>query len=238
METGMDEVNWAGIMHEGRRRIKRLAVLVGIGFAVFWFLSDIIIERIKLDLLPKEATLIVTSPMEYVMVRIQISLVLSVLFALPFFIGMLSRRFNLRVRRRGTLLIWITAGMVLFALGFFFTYLLLLPVAIKVLTSLSVEAGVSAYFSINQFIFFAFITTIIFSAVFELPLLVTWLAVNRFVRVQTLREKRKHVYVGVFILAAVITADPTPVSQVLLAIPLIVLYELSLLAARVFAKTS
>jgi sec-independent protein translocase protein TatC len=111
-------------------------------------------------------------------------------------------------------------------------------VAIGILTSLSIEAGVSAFFSINQFVLFAFITTIIFSAVFELPLLVSWLAINGIVSIQTLKEKRKHVYVGVFILAAVITADPTIISQVLLAIPLIILYELSIISARVFGKSS
>lgn len=234
----MQEVSWAEVLHEGRRRITRLAVFVGIAFAVFWFLSDYIVQRIKADLLPQEATLIVTSPMEYVMVKIQISLVLGVISALPFFIVMLSRRFNLRIRKKTTFLIWLVAGAVLFSIGFFFTYLLLLPVAIQVLTSLASEAELSTLYSINQFVIFAFITTIIFSLVFELPLVVSWLAINRYVSVQTLKEKRRHVYVAVFILAAVITADPTPVSQVLLAVPLVVLYELSILAAKIFAKTS
>lgn len=234
----MEEVNWAEMLHEGRRRVIRLAILVGIGFGIFWLLSDYIIGRIKADLLPQEASLIVTSPMEYVMVKIQISLVLGVLFALPFFAAMLLRRFNFRIKRKTTFLIWLLAGITLFVIGFAFTYLLLLPVAIEILTSLSIEAGVSAFFSINQFVLFAFITTIIFSAVFELPLLVSWLAINGFVSIQTLKEKRKHVYVGIFILAAVITADPTVISQVLLAIPLIILYELSIISARVFGKSS
>lgn len=234
----MEELNWAEVLHEARRRVVRLAVLISVGFGVFWFLSDYIIGRIKDDLLPQEATLIVTSPLEYVMVKIQISLVLSVFSALPFFAVMLLRRFNIRIKRRIALLVWLLAGAVLFATGFAFTYLLLLPVAIEILTSLSIEAGVSAFFSVNQFVLFAFITTIIFSAVFELPLLVSWLAINGFVSTQTLKEKRKHVYVGVFILAAIITADPTVISQVLLAVPLIILYELSILSARFFAKSS
>lgn len=232
----MEEINWAGIIHEGRRRVKRLAILVGIGFTVFWLLSDIIVQRIKQDLLPQQATLIVTSPIEYVMVKIQISLVLGVITALPFFFFMIAKRFGLKIRKLRFIL-WSLAGFILFIIGFTFTYLVLLPVALQVLTSLSVEAGLSAYFSINQFIFFAFITTIIFSLVFELPLLITWLAVNRLVSIDTLRDRRRHIYVAVFILTAIITADPTPVSQILLAVPLIILYELSILVARVLTKT-
>jgi sec-independent protein translocase protein TatC len=150
---------------------------------------------------------------------------------------MLFRRFRFRIKRKLTLLIWLLAGITLLTVGFVFTYMILLPLAIKVLTSLAIEAGVSAFFSINQFVLFAFITTIIFSVVFELPLLVSWLAINGIVSIQTLKEKRKHVYVGVFILAAVITADPTIISQVLLSIPLIILYELSIISARIFAKS-
>lgn len=232
----MQEVNWADILHEGRRRVKRLLILAAVGFVVFWFLSDLIVQRIKEDLLPEEAILIVTSPMEYVMVKIQISVVLGVLTALPFFAYMLVKRLELKVRKL-RLFLWATAGTILFAIGLTFTYFILLPVAMQILTSLSVEAGLSAYFSINQFIFFAFITTLLFSLVFELPLVVTWMAVNGLVSVETLKERRRHTYVAVFIMTAIITADPTPVSQILLAVPLIVLYELSILAARVMTKT-
>ncbi len=232
----MREVNWADILHEGRRRVKRLLILMAVGFVIFWFLSDIIVRRIKEDLLPEEAILIVTSPMEYVMVKIQISLVLGVLTAMPFFVIMMVKRLGLRVHRLRFFL-WATAGVMLFAIGLTFTYFILLPVAVQILTSLSVEAGLSAYFSINQFIFFAFITTLLFSLVFELPLVVTWMAVNGLVSVETLKERRRHTYVAVFIMTAVITADPTPVSQILLAVPLIILYELSILAAQVMTKT-
>ncbi|MDP6459441.1 MAG: twin-arginine translocase subunit TatC, partial [Candidatus Hydrothermarchaeota archaeon] len=132
----LEEVNWVGVLHEGRRRVTRLAIFVGIGFGVFWFLSDYIVARIKADLLPQEASLIVTSPMEYVMVKIQISLIMGVLTTLPFFAAMLFRRFRFRIKRKLTLLIWLLAGITLLAVGFVFTYMILLPLAIKVLTSL------------------------------------------------------------------------------------------------------
>jgi len=77
---------------------------------------------------------------------------------------------------------------------------------------------------------------ILFSLVFELPLIVTWLSINGYVSSSTLKEKRKHVIVGIFILTAIITADPTPFSQVLLSLPLVALYEISIHVAGVFEK--
>ena len=123
-----------------------------------------------------------------------------------------------------------------FFVRFNFTYFLLLPVAISVLTGFATDAGVSTFFSVNKFIIFTVISVILFALVFELPLVVSWLTINGFVSVETLKEKRKHVWVGVFILTALITADPTPVSQVLLSLPVIILYEFSILSSRIFGK--
>lgn len=210
-----------------------MAILV---FSALWFIADQIIARMKQDLLPQEAKLIVTSPMEYVMVKIQITLILAVLLALPPFLFFVSRRVGFRIRKPLSFLIWTACGAVLFLLGFAFTYLFLLPVAIKVLTGLTTQAEINPYFSVNQFILFAAITTLLFSLVFELPLVISWLTINGYVSVDRLKERRRHVYVAIVIVAAIITADPTPVSQVLLSLPLILLFEISILSARIFGK--
>jgi len=225
------KMNWTEILYQVKKKLTYLAIFLAVGFIALWFLADKIILRIKADLLPKEATLIVTSPMEYVMVKIQISLILGVLIALPIFAAILLRRANIKIG-----IIWLIFALALFGVGFSFTYFFLLPLAIKILTSFALEAGIETFFSLSQFILFAALTTVIFSFIFELPLVVSWLAIKGIVSVATLKEKRKHVYVGVFIVAAIITADPTPFSQILLAIPLIFLYEVSILAAKIFGK--
>lgn len=231
-----EEINLFDILIQLKQKIVKIAIIVALGFTIAWFLTDPIIGRIKADLLPEEATLIVTTPLEYVMVKIQISLVLSILLALPFMLYWISRRFNIKVKKKSAFVAWLCGALILFLVGFSFTYLLLLPIAIRVLTSFTTEAGILAFFSINQFIFFVVLTTLVFSLVFELPLVVTWLAINEIVGVETLKEKRKHMYVGVFIVSAIITADPTPVTQILLALPLIFLYEVGILTAKIFTR--
>ena len=227
-------MNWAEALYEVKKKLGYFAIILAAAFAVLWFVADKIILRMKQDLLPEDATLIVTSPMEYVMVKIQISLMLCALMLLPILAVTALGRVNLRFR--ATSLIWLFSALALFVIGFSFTYFLLLPMAIKILTGFAAEAGIEAFFSLSQFILFAALTTVIFSIVFELPLAVSWLAINGIVSVATLKERRKHVYVGAFIVAAIITADPTPFSQILLAIPLIFLYEVSIISARIFGK--
>ncbi|WP_457556046.1 twin-arginine translocase subunit TatC [Candidatus Pyrohabitans sp.] len=216
---------------------KHAWLLLGTGtasFAIFFYLSDFIIQRMKQDLLPESARLIATGMLETVMVKLQIALVLTavVLIAVSLLIVARALRFKPGL---GTL-VWLVVALVLLATGFSFTYFLLLPTAVKVLTALTTEAGVLAYYSINQFVFFAFLTTVIFSLLFELPLAVTWLALRGIVSLESLKRKRKYVYVGIVTLAAIITADPTPMSQLLLSFPLIFLYELSLLVAGVLIR--
>lgn len=227
-------MNWAEVLYEVKKKLVYLAIILVAAFAVLWFVADRIILRMKADLLPREATLIVTSPMEYVMVKIQISLILGVLLLVPVIAAIVLRRANIRFR--ATSVIWLFSALALFVIGFSFTYFLLLPMAIKILTGFATEAGIVTLFSLSQFILFAALTTVIFSFIFELPLAVSWLAINGIVSVATLKERRKYVYVSIFVVAAIITADPTPFSQILLAIPLIFLYEVSIISARIFGK--
>ncbi|NOZ59573.1 MAG: hypothetical protein GXO66_08390 [Euryarchaeota archaeon] len=211
--------------------------LLGTGaafFFLFFYLSGFIIQRMKQDLLPESARLIATGMLETVMVKLQIALVLTAVALIPVALLLVARA--LRFRPGLGFLLWLGSALLLLLLGFSFTYFLLLPTAVKVLTALTTEAGVLAYYSINQFIFFAFLTTVLFSLLFELPLVVTWLALRGIVSLDSLREKRKYVYVGIVTLAAVITADPTPMSQLLLSMPLILLYELSLVVAGLLIK--
>jgi len=217
------------ILYYGRKKLLSLIVITIINFAIAWYYCDRIIERIKQDMLPEQAKLIVTTPMEYLLVKIQVSLILAVLITLMVFIFYLLRKYRVRI-------IWIPPAIILFIFGFSFSYFLLMPTAMRILTSLPLESGISPFFSIRQFLTFIIISLILFSLVFELPLIVTWLSINGYVSSSTLKEKRKHVIVGIFILTAIITADPTPFSQVLLSLPLVALYETSIYVARVFEK--
>ncbi len=223
----MEEVS--KVLYYGRKKFLSLVIIAIINFGIAWFYCDRIIEKLKSDMLPPQAKLIVTTPMEYLLVKLQISLILALLVTLLIFIFYIFRKYKIR-------LIWIPPAIILFMFGFSFSYFLLMPTAMRILTSLPLSSGVSPFFSIRQFFTFIIISLLLFSLVFELPLIVAWLSINGYVSTTTLKEKRKHVIVGIFTLTAIITADPTPFSQVLLSLPLIALYEASVFIAGIFEK--
>ncbi len=231
----MDGVQWAEFLVRAKKRFIYFVGMIFAGFSVFWFLTDDIIAHVKHELLPQEARVIATSPMEYVMVRLQLSLLLSIFIALPIFAFFVLRKLDIEIRG-SSVAIWGSLGVILFSMGFAFTYYFLLPITIWFLTELTTEAEVLALYSIHQFVIFTVITSLVFSSVFEMPLVVSWLAVNGYVSIETLTGRRREVYVIIFVIAAIITPDPTFVSQILLAVPLVILYEASIISAKIFGK--
>jgi sec-independent protein translocase protein TatC len=246
-----DTLSWALVIDQIKRKLLHIVIIIFIGFSIAFALSDRIIKKITDDLLPIEilnpsqnnpclapTQLISTSPTEVVMVKLQISLLFGIALALPF----VAYWVLLRLRRRYeintfSLATWAVYALILFEIGFSFTYFFLLPQAYKILVGLTTGANIIPLFSINQFMFFTVISIFLFSVSFEFPLVVTWLTVRGMVDVKTLKERRKYVYVLIVLVAALITADPTPVSQLLLSGPLIFLYEVSILISSIIRKS-
>jgi sec-independent protein translocase protein TatC len=233
----MYELNWAELLYNAKKRFIIFMALVFTGFTLFWFIADAIIANVKSHLLPETAVIIATSPMEYVLVKLEIALIFSILIALPIFTVLLLRRLRISFSLFSAA-IWLTLAALLFLFGFFFTYYLLLPITIRVLTEFATDVEILPYYSLNQFVLFVILTTLVFSLVFDLPVVISWLAVRGYVAVESLKRWRKGVYVIIFVVAAIITADPTPLTQVLLSIPLLVLYEASIISAKIFGKKS
>jgi sec-independent protein translocase protein TatC len=117
----------------------------------------------------------------------------------------------------------------LFYAGCAFAYFLVLPTVFGFLTRVTPE-GVSMMTDIQSYLDFVLVIFLAFGASFELPVALVILALLGWVTPQQLRESRGYAVVGVFIIAAIIT-PPDVVSQLLLAIPMCVLYELGILAA-------
>ena len=138
------------------------------------------------------------------------------------------------------LLPYLIATPTLFLLGGMLVYYLVMPLAIKFFLSfetsgqisnlpIQLEAKVNEYLSLIMRLIFAF------GISFQLPVLLTLLARVGFVNSTYLRKRRKYVVVIVFALAAILT-PPDPITQIGLGIPLLILYELSILAVKFIEK--
>ena len=132
-------------------------------------------------------------------------------------------------RERKLALPLLVSAVTLFYMGCAFAYFLVLPAVFGFLTKVTPE-GVAMMTDIQQYLDFVLVIFLAFGASFELPVALVILALLGWVTPQQLRESRGYAVVGVFVLAAVIT-PPDVVSQLMLAIPMCILYELGILAA-------
>ncbi len=101
----------------------------------------------------------------------------------------------------------------------------------KYLMDSALTAGVANSWRVSDFINFAMMTTLVFGLVFELPLVMTALARARIVPAAVFRKYRRHMWVIILIVAALVTS-PDILTQVMVGIPLIIFYEVSLIILR------
>ncbi len=124
----------------------------------------------------------------------------------------------------------LVAATALFYIGAAFAYFLVLPAVFTFLTAVSPE-GVQVAPDISAYLNFVLVVFLAFGFSFEVPVAVVILGLLRWVSVEQLREARPYVIVGAFVVAAIIT-PPDVISQLMLAIPMALLYELGIIATR------
>jgi sec-independent protein translocase protein TatC len=129
----------------------------------------------------------------------------------------------------------LVSATLLFYVGCAFAYFLVLPVVFGFLTGMAPE-GVAMMTDISRYLDFVLVLFLAFGFSFEVPVAVVILAALGWVTLDQLKAARSYVIVGAFVVAAVIT-PPDVVSQLMLAIPMCILYELGLVAARVLARS-
>lgn len=184
--------------------------------------------------------LITTSPVEGFMQLVKVVFAAGVLVSLPFMIYFIAGFVfpGLKPHERKYLVHGGLAGAGLFAFGVGFGYLLTLPVAVKLMFYFNDALGTTANWKIDAYLGFVLQLLIGFGLAFELPLLLLLLGHFGLVSPAQLRRYRRHVVVGILVLAMVLT-PPDVSSQLAMAIPLYLLYELCILilSLRTRAKT-
>ncbi len=124
----------------------------------------------------------------------------------------------------------LASAVALFYLGCAFAFFFVLPSVFRFLTMVTPD-GVAMMTDINAYLNFVLVIFLAFGLSFELPVALVILVLMGWVTTDQLRESRGYAVVGVFVLAAVIT-PPDVVSQLMLAIPMCLLYEAGIIAAR------
>ena len=138
-------------------------------------------------------------------------------------------------RERTLALPFVISSTLSFVGGAAFCYYLLLPVAMQFFMSVGEGDGIASQIEIAEYLSFVTRLMLAFGVVFELPLLIFFLARLGIVSAQGLAAFRKYAIVLIFALAAFVT-PPDPITQLMLAIPLVVLYEVGVITARLWGR--
>jgi sec-independent protein translocase protein TatC len=224
---------------ELRTRIVRslVALLVGLGIALPFS------ERLT-DFLARPVTklgykLVFTAPAEAFWVQMKVALITGLFIAAP---GILWQVWafiapGLHEHEKKYAVPFILIGSIMFLLGGAFALFVVTPYAIAFLLSYARET-LQPMITLENHIDFLLKFTLAFGAVFELPLIITILSRIGVVNARMLARNRKYAILGSFVAGAILTPTPDAFNQALMAGPLIILYEIGILCARIFGRKS
>lgn len=220
-------------LDELRSRIIKISVFFLIFFLISYVFSNKIIFFLQNSIL-KNIELIVLTPYEFIVAKFSLSIFLSIFLSIPIIVYQLVLYIKPALKKKEKrFLVPITiSSFILFIIGMFFGYMVLLKIGIRYLASLSMHANVVNLWSFGGVINFVFFTILITGLIFQLPLIVVLLDKLNIVNKATLKQKRVYIYVFIFIFAAILT-PPDPITQLLIAVPLILLFEISFILIRI-----
>ncbi len=142
---------------------------------------------------------------------------------------------GLSSKERNYFKVGLFAGTLFFLLGVTFARIVSIPFMLRFLISFTGEVDVSASISIQAYISFLLTVFLIFGIVFEMPVVTVVLTALGVLKAEWLAKGRKIMIVAIFFIAAVIT-PPDVISQILIAFPMLLLYEISILLCKLVTK--
>lgn len=186
--------------------------------------------------LPKGTNMIATEVVAPFFVPVKVALMAAFLATLPHTMYQIWAFVAPALYRHEKRLVFplVLSSLLLFASGMAFAYFLVFPVIFKFLAGVTPE-GVSMATDIDKYLSFVLGMFVAFGATFETPVVVVLLHRMGVVSLEAMKAARPYVIVGAFVVAAVIT-PPDVVSQFMLAVPLIVLYELGMFFSRFISQ--
>ncbi|OGV50584.1 MAG: twin arginine-targeting protein translocase TatC [Lentisphaerae bacterium GWF2_52_8] len=220
-------------LEEFRTHLIRCLIAVALPVPLTYWLSQPAIEWLKRESCPENIQLHYFQPLELFFVRCKVALMLALLAAFPYVAYQVWHFVSpalMRNERRFALnfIFWSTF---FFALGAALAIFLVLPAVFKFSLGMATPDIVPTL-SVQGFVSMALMLALAFGIMFELPIVVVLLASLGIVSTERMSKMRPYIIVGIFIAAAVLTPGDIVLTQLALAIPAILLFEISLIVAR------
>ena len=233
VEPWRDNVDRDMSLAEHLTELRSCLVKAGAALVAGTAVSFYYLEQIMAALTAPVGQLYYLRPAEAFMVYLKIALIAGLILASPMVLYQLYSfiRPALTLREKHYALCTIPIIIVLFLGGMVFSYYLVFPRAVEFFLGFGAE-HVSPLISMESYLDFLLMLVVPFGFVFNIPVVLLLLAYLKLLPVNALGRYHKHVILAAFILAAFITPTPDIITQSLLALPMVVLYELSLVLCK------
>ena len=218
-------------LSELRSRIIVILSAIGILFLITYYFSPQLLAFVQKPI--GKHKLVFLSPTEAFFAHLKVSFYVAFFLSLPVTFHQIWRFCSpglLNTEKR-YVVPFVTASSICFTLGALFCYYVVLPFGLDFLLSFG-SATLEPQISINYYISFVFQLVLAFGLVFEVPILVVLLVQIGVLSTKTLTSNRGYVIIGAFVMGAVLTPTPDMFNQILLAGPLLVLFEISVIIGR------
>ncbi|MGP0594562.1 twin-arginine translocase subunit TatC [Nitrospira sp. T9] len=221
------------------RDIKRRLLIVGATIMVFFVIafsySSILIDWFKR---PFEDDLIFYAPAEALFASIKISFMAAVIASVPIILYQFWKFIEpalLQKEQRWAVPLFFL-GLGFFLLGLGFCNMVILPLVINFFVTFGMDRAITPELAVGTYVDFNVKFLLAFGFAFEIPLVLSLLARVGVIQASVLIRFRKHAALVALILSAVITPDATMFTMLLMAVPLIILYEIGIWGAKVFGR--
>ncbi len=235
MENPDDKQPFLTHLEELRRRLIYCAIAVGVGFAIAYIFSEqlfqILVTPLK-EVMPEGEQLIFTNLPEMFLTYLKVAFIAGLLGAAPviFYQLWMFVAPGLYQHEKRLMIPFVLFSTLLFVGGALFGYFVVFPFGFKFFMGFSNEF-VRALPSVKQYFSFSIKLLFAFGIIFELPVVAFFLAKMGLVTPQFLRKQRKYAILLTFVIAAILT-PPDVITQLMMAGPLIVLYEISIFVSK------
>jgi len=235
-----DKIPFTAHLEELRKRLIICFVAIGIGVVIAYGFKEKLFEILTLPLIREMRPgdkLIFTGLTEAFFTYMKVSFLAGIILVSPVIIYQFWAFVGpgLYKKERPYFVPIVLLSVFFFVGGSLFCFFVVFPFAFKFFLSFATDV-IQPLPSMNEYLSFASVTMLAFGLVFELPLVIVFLARLGIVTVDFLRKNRKYAILLIFLVAAILTPGPDVVSQVLMAIPLMFLYEISIVGAIFLGK--
>ncbi len=195
-----------------------------------------VFKMMKHDLIPANVNVIVTNPFSAFLIEIKISLLLSFICTLPFFLVSVLRYLSSALTAREARALYKVAipSSFLFAAGCVFAYLYVIPLSIRALYLYAVNLNIGAFYDLDRFMSMTFAFMIIIGVLFLLPIFMILATYFGVVPADFWQKKWRHALFAILLFGALTTSDGSGITMLILSVPIFSLYLAGIVFCRIY----